>query len=85
MANASIKAEVAGTSLKTALANMAKPTKQMQAYMDKYGISLTNADGSWKTFRGVIRQSAVRLGGHFPNPNRVAAAIAIFRQRVFRG
>ena len=29
MANASIKSEVAGTSLKTALANMAKPTKQM--------------------------------------------------------
>ena len=54
MANASIKAEVAGTSLKTALSNMAKPTKQMKAYMDKYGISLTNTDGSMKSFAEVV-------------------------------
>ena len=47
MANSGIKASQAGTALRTGLSNMAKPTKQMQAYMDKYGISLQkNADGS---------------------------------------
>lgn len=84
MANASIKAEVAGTSLKTALANMAKPTKQMQAYMDKYGISLTNADGSMKTFRGVIDNLRSSLGG-LSESEQVAAATAIFGKESFEG
>lgn len=84
MANASIKAEVAGTSLKTALANMAKPTKQMQAYMDKYGISLTNADGSMKTFREVIDNLRSSLGG-LSESERVAAATAIFGKESFAG
>lgn len=83
MANASIKAEVAGTSLKTALANMAKPTKQMQAYMDKYGISLTNADGSMKTFRRGHRQSAVQFGRAFRI--RTGGGGYQLSQRVFRG
>lgn len=84
MANASIKAEVAGTSLKTALANMAKPTKQMQAYMDKYGISLTNADGSMKTFREVIDNLRSSLGG-LSESEQVAAATAIFGKESFEG
>lgn len=84
MANASIKAEVAGTSLKTALANMAKPTKQMQAYMDKYGISLTNADGSMKTFREVIDNLRSGLGG-LSKTEKTAAATAIFGKESFAG
>lgn len=84
MANASIKAEVAGTSLKTALANMAKPTKQMQAYMDKYGISLTNTDGSMKTFREVIDNLRSSLGG-LSESEQVAAATAIFGKESFAG
>lgn len=84
MANATIKAEVAGTSLKTALANMAKPTKQMQAYMDKYGISLTNADGSMKTFREVIDNLRSSLGG-LSESEQVAAATAIFGKESFAG
>lgn len=84
MANASVKAETAGTSLKTALANMAKPTKQMQAYMDKYGISLTNADGSMKTFRGVIDNLRSSLGG-LSKTEKTAAATAIFGKESFAG
>lgn len=84
MANASVKAETAGTSLKTALANMAKPTKQMQAYMDKYGISLTNADGSMKTFREVIENLRSSLGG-LSKTEKTAAATAIFGKESFAG
>lgn len=84
MANASIKAETAGTSLKTALANMAKPTKQMQAYMDKYGISLTNTDGSMKTFREVVDNLRSSLGG-LSQDEQVAAATAIFGKESFAG
>lgn len=84
MANASVKAETAGTSLKTALANMAKPTEQMQAYMDKYGISLTNADGSMKTFREVIDNLRSSLGG-LSKTEKTAAATAIFGKESFAG
>lgn len=84
MANASIKAETAGTSLKTALANMAKPTKQMKTYMDKYGISLTNADGSMKTFREVVDNLRSSLGG-LSESEQVAAATAIFGKESFAG
>lgn len=84
MANASIKAEVAGTSLKTALSNMAKPTKQMQAYMDKYNISLTKSDGTMKTFEEVIENLRGSLGG-LSESEQVAAASAIFGKESFAG
>ena len=41
MANAGIKASQAGTSLRTGLTNLAKPTKQMQTYMDKFSTNLS--------------------------------------------
>lgn len=84
MANASIKADVAGTSLKTSLANMAKPTKQMQTYMDRYGISLTRSDGSMKTFREVVDNLRSSLGG-LSEAEQVAAATAIFGKESFAG
>lgn len=84
MANASIKAEVAGTSLKTALSNMAKPTKQMKAYMDKYGISLTNTDGSMKSFAEVVDNLRNSLGG-LSQVEQVAAATAIFGKESYAG
>ncbi len=84
MANASIKAEVAGTSFKTALANMAKPTNQMKAYMDKYNISLTKSDGTMKTFGEVIENLRGSLGG-LSKDEQVAAATAIFGKESFAG
>ena len=84
MANASIKAEVAGTSLKTALANMAKPTKQQAAYMDKYGISLTKTDGTMKTFGEVVENLRGSLGG-LSKQEQIAAASAIFGKESFTG
>lgn len=84
MANASIKAEVAGTSLKTALANMAKPTKQQAAYMDKYGISLTKTDGTMKSFGEVVENLRGSLGG-LSEQEQIAAATAIFGKESFAG
>lgn len=84
MANASIKADVAGTSLKTALANMAKPTKQQATYMDKYGISLTKADGTMKSFGEVVENLRGSLGG-LSEQEQIAAASAIFGKESFSG
>ena len=84
MANATVKADVAGTSLKTSLANMAKPTKQMKTYMDRYGISLTRSDGSMKTFRELVDNLRSSLGG-LSQDEQVAAATAIFGKESFAG
>lgn len=52
--------------------------------MDKYGISLTNADGSMKTFREVIDNLRSSLGG-LSESEQVAAATAIFGKESFAG
>jgi TP901 family phage tail tape measure protein len=84
MANASIKAETAGTSLKTALANMAKPTTAQATAMEKYGISLTNTDGSMKSFGEVVENLRSSLGG-LSETEQVAAATTIFGKESFAG
>lgn len=55
MANQSIKASQAGTSLRGALSRMINPTKESSAVMREYGISMFNADGSAKTLREVMQ------------------------------
>lgn len=84
MANASIKAEVAGTSLKTALANMASPTDKQAAAMQKYRISLTHADGSMKSFGEVVENLRSSLGD-LNETEQMAAATTIFGKESFTG
>lgn len=84
MANASIKAETAGTSLKTALANMANPTDAQAAAMKQYGISIMNADGTMKTFGDVVNNLRSSLGG-LSESEQVAAASTIFGKESFAG
>lgn len=54
MANSGIKASQAGTSLRTLMTNMAKPTKQMAAAMDTLGVSLTDDQGNMKSLNEVM-------------------------------
>ena len=55
MGNMGIKGSQAGTALKNAISNMAAPTKNMKAAMDGLGISITNQDGSMKSWGDVIK------------------------------
>lgn len=50
MANAGIKGSQSGTALRAMMTNLAKPTKQVQYYIDALGISLTDASGQVKPF-----------------------------------
>ena len=50
MANAGIKADQAGTSLRSIMTRLAAPTKESGTAMDMLGISVTNADGTMKPF-----------------------------------
>lgn len=62
MANAGIKGSQAGTSLKTALTNMASPTDQMKKAMDGLGISMTKGDGSTKSLMEVMQNLRSSIG-----------------------
>ena len=54
MANNAIQGGEAGNALKSILASLAKPTKNAQAIMDEYGLSLTRANGEAKPFLEVV-------------------------------
>ncbi len=56
MANSGIKASQAGTSLRTALTNMAKPTSDMADAMYLLGISLENEEGDMYSLMEIMDQ-----------------------------
>lgn len=84
MANANVKSSMAGTSLKTSLANLASPTDKMAAAMKKYNISLTDSGGNMKTLRGVMENLRTSLGG-LSRTEQVAAASTIFGKEAMAG
>lgn len=53
MANSGIKGSQAGTALRSMLSRLSKPTDDVEAAMQKLGISLTNSDGKMKSFNEV--------------------------------
>lgn len=55
MANSSIKGSQAGTSLRSLLTRMAKPTDEVATAMDRLGVSLTDSSGKIKPFNSVIQ------------------------------
>ena len=54
MSMAGIKGSQAGTSLRTVLANMTKPSETVANAMDDLNISITNSDGSFKSLDEMI-------------------------------
>lgn len=54
MSMAGIKGSQAGTSLRTVLANMAKPSDTVASAMDALNISITNSDGSFKSLDEIV-------------------------------
>lgn len=84
MANAGIKSSQAGTSLRAGLTNLVKPTKQMKEAMEKYGIEVTNTDGTMKSMREIVEMLRDKLGG-LDEAEQAAAAGAIFGKNAMSG
>lgn len=84
MANAGIKSSQAGTSLRGALTNLAKPTDTVQAAMDKYGISLTDNSGRMLTLNELMVQMREKLGG-LSEAEQAQAAAALFGKNAMSG
>ena len=84
MANASVKGSMAGTSLKTALSNLASPTKAMQGIMDKYKISISDATGKALPLSDVLKQLREKFGG-LSEAEQTAAASTLFGKEAMSG
>lgn len=84
MANSGIKGSQAGTALKTAIANMAAPTKAMAAQMAALGIEITNSDGSSKSLMEVMQNLRTSFDG-LSESEQAAAASTIFGKESMSG
>lgn len=84
MGNAGVKGSTAGTALRSAISNMAAPTKEVQAGMDALGLSLTNADGTMKSFEDVIGSIQTAFGG-LDDASKAAYAKQIFGKQAMSG
>ena len=63
MSMAGIKGSQAGTSLRTVLANMAKPSSTVADAMDELGISITNGGGSFQSLEQIITTMRTKFSG----------------------
>ena len=84
MANASVKGSMAGTSLKTALANLSAPTKNMKEVMDKYKISITDANKKALPLIDVIKELREKFSG-LSKAEQTAAASTLFGKEAMSG
>lgn len=88
MANAGIKSSQAGTSLRSMMSRLTKPTKEVQNAMNRLGVSLTNSDGSMKSlnevmadlrngFNGLSEAEAAELASSLAGQEAMSGLLAI--------
>lgn len=63
MANAGVKGEMAGTSLRSIMTRMIDPPKDAAQAMEQLGITMTNADGTMRPFGSVINELRTKMQG----------------------
>lgn len=63
MANSGIKGSQAGTTLRSMLTRLAKPTKEVQGAMNALGVSLTNEKGEMKSMRELTGELRTAFSG----------------------
>ena len=84
MANASVKGSMAGTSLKTALSNLASPTEDMANVMTQYGISISNTERNALPLIDVLKTLREKFGG-LSETEQTAAASTLFGKEAMSG
>lgn len=84
MANAGIKGSQAGTTLKTAIANLAAPTEKQSAEMERLGISLTGAGGEMLTMQELVGNLRGAFSG-MSEAEQSAAASTLFGKEAMSG
>jgi TP901 family phage tail tape measure protein len=84
MANAGIKSSQAGTSLRSAITNLANPTGNMAAAIDDLGLSITDASGEMLPFKDVMDELRIKFAG-LTEEQQAQYAASIFGKEAMSG
>ncbi len=84
MANAGIKGSQAGTSLKTAIANLANPTDKMATAMGQLGLSITDANGEMLPFKDIMDELRIKFAD-LTEEQQAQYAATIFGKEAMAG
>ena len=84
MANAGIKGEQAGTSLRAMMTRLVDPPKEAGSAMDRLGITVKNADGTMKPLRQTMKDLRSTFAG-LTDAEKAEAASAIAGQEAMSG
>ena len=84
MGNAGVKASNAGTALRGGLTNLVKPTDQMVAAMEKYGVSIQKSDDGSVDLMATIKLLREKLGG-LEETTQANALATIFGKEAMSG
>ena len=84
MANAGIKGEQAGTSLRAIMTRLVDPPKEAGTAMDRLGISVENADGTMKPFRQTMKELRSTFAG-LTDAEKAEMASSIAGQEAMSG
>ena len=84
MANSGVKASMAGTSMRRIITALVAPTDKEAAAMEKYGVSIQNADGTTKSFMEVMENMRDALGG-LEDAEQSAAVETMFGKQALSG
>ena len=84
MANAGIKGSQGGTALRSALTRLIKPTDDAAGLMEKYGLSMTNSDGSMKSLSEVMVMLRSKFGD-LTEAEQSQVAATLFGQEAMSG
>ncbi|HEM9563129.1 TPA: phage tail tape measure protein [Streptococcus agalactiae] len=84
MSNAGIKGSQAGTTLRTAITRLAKPTDQMQAVIDGLGLSFFDANGKMRSLTEITGQLRDKMSG-LTDQQKSAALSILFGKESLSG
>lgn len=84
MANAGIKGEQAGTSLRAIFSRIVKPTAEAEAAMSRIGLTVSNSDGSMRSLDEILRD--LRAGfSSLSESERASTAASLAGQEAMSG
>lgn len=84
MANAGIKGSQAGTTLKTAIANLTNPTDKMATAMGQLGLSITDANGEMLPFKDIMDELRIKFAD-LSEEQQAQYAATIFGKEAMAG
>ncbi len=84
MADSGIKGSQAGTTLRSALTNLAKPTEEAAGWLEKLNVNTTDAEGNMRPFNDVMGDMREGMSG-LTEEQKLQATSAVFGKQAMSG